>query len=688
MRVGVDIGGTFTDIVGFDEATGDVTLGKAASTRDDLTEGITTGLSALRVPLADVDVLIHGSTIVINSLIERRGARSALVTTQGFRDVYEIGRINRPESFNPNFQKHRPLIPRELIFEIPERVLPDGTIHTPFDEQAARNVAARIVALGIEAVAVVFLHSYAVPDNELRMAEILSAANPKLYVTTSHEISREYREYERTSTVAANAYVGPVVSSYLGRLEDRLHGADFTGNLMIMQSNGGLSDVATARRQCVQMVESGPAGGVVGTMAMCEQIGVGSAVAFDMGGTTAKASVVQSGQPSYSADYYIGGYARGLVIRVPVLEIVEAGTGGGSIAWLDPSRQIHVGPRSAGAAPGPACYGLGGSEPTITDANVALGRLSPEAFLGGGMRLDVDAAIEALRVNLAEPLGVSIDRAAVGILEVATSAMANVVRNVTLQRGLDPREFTLFAYGGGGPVHGTAVAQQLGIKTVIVPQSPGHFSAFGMLMADLRRDFAQTLFARLDSIDLADLRTVLRRLEGEGREALSRAGITGDRLRFEYGADFRYLGQEHSVTVAIPGIEDPANGDSIVAEMKRRFDKAHEIRFGHSAPGESAEMVSLRVSAIGAVAKPTPTEIPRGSAQPPASAQRPPRRIVYEDCGPATARGFERAQLLAGNVIEGPAVIEEAASTTLLAPGDIATIGSTGYIHIAIGART
>jgi N-methylhydantoinase A len=687
MRVGVDIGGTFTDVVGFDPDTGEVALGKAPSTPDDLTDGVTRGLASLDVPLDGVDVLIHGSTVVINSLIERRGAKTALVTTKGFRDVYEIGRINRPESFDPNFRKHRPLIPRERVFEVPERVLPDGSVHTPFDTDAARAVAARIVALGIEAVAVVFLHSYVVPENETRMAAILREANPDLYISTSHEISREYREYERTSTVAANAYVSPVVSAYLGRLEDRLGATGFAGNLMIMQSNGGLSDVATARQQCVQMVESGPAGGVVGTMAMCEFLGVGSAVAFDMGGTTAKACVVQSGQPSYSADYYIGGYARGLVIRVPVLEIVEAGTGGGSIAWVDPSSQIHVGPRSAGATPGPACYGRGGTEPTITDANVALGRLNPAAFLGGGMRLDVDAAVGALTTKLAEPLGVSTERAAVGILEVATSAMANVVRNVTLQRGLDPREFVLVAYGGGGPLHGAAVAQQLGIKTVIVPQLPGHFSAFGMLMADLRRDFAQTIFARLDRADPADLRAVLSRLGGEGRAALTAAGVAQDRQRFEYAADFRYVGQEHSVTASVGGLENPANDASILADIKGRFDKAHEIRFGHGAPGEAAEIVSLRVSAIGEVGKPREAEIARGSATPPPSAGKESRQIVYENHGRVTARSFERARLLAGNVIEGPAVIEEAASTTLLAPGDIATVGATGYLQIAIGVR-
>jgi N-methylhydantoinase A len=540
LRVAVDIGGTFTDVVVFDETNGTLSLAKALSTPTELARGVLEGLHKARVRLADVSTLIHGSTVVVNAIIERNGAKTALVTTKGFRDLYEIGRINRPESFNPRFRKHRPLVPREDIFEVTERRLADGSVRTPFDESEAREVARIIKDEGFEAVAVLFLHSYRAPEHEIRMCEILRATEPKLFLSASHELSREYREYERTSTVAANAYVGPKVSQYLGDLEQRLHDQKFAGNLMIMQSNGGLSEVEMARRQCIQMMESGPAGGVVGTMALCELLDLDAAIAFDMGGTTAKACVIRRGQPSLSPDYFIGGYNEGLAIRIPVLDIVEVGTGGGSIAWLDEGEGLHVGPRSAGAEPGPASYGRGGTEPTVTDANVILGRLSPERFLGGEMRLDQAAAETALRERLARPLSVSQQRAAEGMLQVATSAMANAVRHVTLERGLDPRDFTLVAYGGGGPLHAASVAKELSIGKIIIPTAPGHFSAVGMLMADLRRDYVQTLFERMDDLEMFQLEDQYEKLEDEGRLALEASGIPTDRILFERAADMRY----------------------------------------------------------------------------------------------------------------------------------------------------
>ncbi len=539
MRLGVDIGGTFTDVVVFDEAKGSVALAKALSTPAELAKGVQEALTKAAIPLNTASLLIHGTTVVVNAIVERQGAKTALVTTQGFRDVYEIGRINRPESFNLRFRKHRPLVPRENIFEIPERMLADGSERTPLDDQAAREVAHIIKEEGFEAVAVLFLHSYRAPEHEIRMCEILRETDPNLFVSASHELSREYREYERTSTVAANAYVGPKVNNYLGDLERRLRSEGFAGSLMIMQSNGGLSDVEMARRQCVQLMESGPAGGVVGTMALCEMLDLEAAIAFDMGGTTAKASVIRRGEPSLSPDYFIGGYNEGLAVRIPVLDIVEVGTGGGSIAWLDEGGGLHVGPRSAGAAPGPASYGRGGTEPTITDANVVLGRLSPERFLGGEMRLNREAAEIALRERVAQPLGVELERAASGMLEIATASMANAVRRVTLERGLDPRDFTLVAYGGGGPLHAAAVAKELSIGKVIIPHAPGHFSALGMLMADLRRDYVQTLFARLDDLKMDELEAQFRKLEAEGREALESSGIAPDRIVFERAADMR-----------------------------------------------------------------------------------------------------------------------------------------------------
>ena len=682
MRVAVDIGGTFTDVVVFDEAKSSLALAKALSTPAELARGVEEGLNKAAVPLDQVLSLIHGSTIVVNAIIERQGAKTALITTKGFRDVYEIGRINRPESFNPRFRKHRPLVPRENIFEVTERMLADGSIRTLLDEREAHEVAEIIREEGFEAVAVLFLHSYRTPEHEIRMCEILRKTNPNLFVSASHELSREYREYERTSTVAANAYVGPKVSQYLGDLERRLRSHKFAGNLLIMQSNGGLSDVELARHQCIQMMESGPAGGVVGTMALCELLDLEAAIAFDMGGTTAKASVIRRGEPSLSPDYFIGGYNEGLAIRIPVLDIVEVGTGGGSIAWLDEGGGLHVGPRSAGAEPGPASYGRGGTEPTVTDANVILGRLSPERFLGGEMRLDRIAAEAALRERLAQPLAVALERAASGMLQVATSAMANAVRHVTLERGLDPRDFTLVAYGGGGPLHAASVAKELSIGTIVIPHAPGHFSALGMLMADLRRDYVQTLFARMDDLEMFQLEDQFKNLEAEGRRALESSGIPTDRIVFERAADMRYVGQEHAVAVRMPA---NVGDESARAEIKRLFDQAHDLRYSHSAPEESADIVSLRVSAIGRLGKPQFPKIPQGDAIPPAAARRGTRSVIFEGSGALEATVFDRTKLLQGNVIDGPAIIEEVASTTVVELGDTVMVNAFGHLVMTLG---
>jgi N-methylhydantoinase A len=683
MRAGVDIGGTFTDIVIFDEQTGSLAFGKVPSTPAQLANGVLQGLATAGAKLEETSTLIHGSTVVINAIIERRGAKTALITTQGFRDVYEIGRINRPESFNPRFQKHRPLVPRELIFEIPERMLVDGSVRTPIDEAAAREVAEILRHEDVRAAAVLFIHSYRWPAHELRMAEILQEICPDMHVSVSHELTREYREYERTSTVVANAYVAPTVSTYLSDLESRLAHERFTGTLLIMQSNGGLSDVPVARRQCIQMMESGPAGGVVGTMAIAEALGLESAIAFDMGGTTAKACVVRRGEADIAADYFIGGYNTGLAVRIPVLDIVEVGTGGGSLAWLDEGGGLHVGPRSAGAEPGPASYGRGGTEPALTDADVLLGRLAPERFLGGVMQLDPAAAEVALRVRVAEPLGVDIRRAAEGMLEVATAAMANAVRQVTLQRGLDPRDFALVAYGGGGPLHAAAVAGELSIGRVVIPRSPGHFSALGMLLADIRRDFVQTVFERLDDVTMAALEDQFQRLEDEGGAALIDSGVPADAIVFERAIDMRYSGQEHSVGVRVPG---DLGGETARAAVKHRFDEAHGLRYGHSASDEPAELVSLRVSAIGRLPKPALAEVASGGTEPLEVARREDRAVILAG-RELNVPVFDRDKLLAGNVIGGPAIVEETASTTVLPPGWTLTVNRYGQLDMTLASE-
>jgi N-methylhydantoinase A len=625
----------------------------------------------------DAAFIIHGSTVAINAILERKGAKTALVTTEGFRDVYEIGRVNRPDSFNLAFKKHVPLIPRASRHEVRERVLFDGSIATPLDEPHARAVAQTIKDDGIESVAVLFLHSYANLSHEQRMVEILRDALPGVFVTASHQVSREQREYERTSTIAANAYVGPRVSTYLARLEERLVRDGFHGNLLIMQSSGGLCDVATAREQCIQMLESGPAAGVVASKTVSDALGTSDVICFDMGGTTAKACVLQAGAAALSSDYFIGGYNEGLAIRIPVLDIKEIGTGGGSIATVDEAGGLHVGPESAGASPGPACYGRGGTKPTVTDAHLVLGHLAADKFLAGRMQLDRDAAVRAIATDVAEPLGLDVAIAAGGIIAIATAAMANAVRAVTTERGLDPRDFALVAYGGAGPLHAVDVARELAIATVIIPQAPGTFSAFGMLTADLRREYAQTYRAPLTDAGLQGMDAFFRELEAEAVTWLQSAGVPSEATLLEHAADVRYVGQNYSVTIALePGASRAA--------VKAAFDAAHQQRYSHSAPEEPAEIIAARVSIVGRLSKPVLTGLAAGSGTPAPAAVLGTRRVRFDPRSDVDAVVYDRAQLLAGDVFAGPAIVQEDGSATVVPPGVRVDVQASGHLILTV----
>lgn len=682
LRITVDIGGTFTDVVGFDEATGELLLGKSSSTPRNLVDGIFAAIDVSRSSLPQTALLIHGSTVVINAVLERKGARTALITTEGFRDSYEIGRVNRPDSFNLHFRKHEPLIPAELRFEIEERIDPQGAVLIPFNEKQAVALAQSLAKSDIEAVAILFLHSYRNPDHEARMAKILAEYAPHLYVTASHEVSREYREFERTSTVAVNAYVGPRVSGYLDQLEQRARQRGVRGALMIMQSNGGMYDLSAARRLPVQMMESGPAAGVAGTQVLCNVLGIPNAISFDMGGTTAKACVIEGGIARTVPDYFVGGYETGLPVRISVLDINEVGTGGGSLALLDADGGVHVGPQSAGAEPGPACYDRGGTQPTVTDANVVLGRIDPENFLGGTMRLSARRAEQAIDNTLAGPLKLDRDVAALGILRIANAQMANSVRAVTTSKGLDPRDFTMFAYGGAGPLHATDVARELNIGKVIIPLMPGHFSAYGMLLSNLRRDYAYTLITRFSRADFAALEEACRRMQAEGEAALAETPVSLTTTSALRAADMRYRGQEHAVTVPLPpDLTAPGAREA----LKRSFHAAHEQQFSHSAPEQEVEFVTLRVAVLGQMQTPPLTHTEKGGRSPPERARRGSRKVLFE--GGATrveAAGYDRRFLLAGNEILGPAVIDEHASTTVLGPRDRLVVNAYGHLEIEV----
>jgi N-methylhydantoinase A len=681
IRLSADVGGTFTDVAAFDETTGELRLGKTPTTPARLVTGIENGVAKAGAQFRAAGLFLHGTTVAINTILERTGATCALITTQGFRDIYEIGRVNRPESYNLSFRRHAPLIERDLRYEVRERMDAQGKVLLGLDEDAVRAAAADAVRAGAQAIAILFLHSYRDPAHEQRAKAIIAESHPQLFVTASHELSQEYREFERTSTAAANAYVGPRVRRYLGEMSEHLSAAGFGGDFLIVQSTGGLFGVEEAQSACIRMLESGPAAGVIGTKALCDGIALRHAIAFDMGGTTAKAGVIHDGTVLMTGSALIGGYATGLPVQIPMIDIQEVGTGGGSIARVEMGA-LHVGPESAGAQPGPVCYGQGGTEPTITDANLVLGRLGADRFLGGEMRLDLEGAQRALAERVADPLGLDVTAAADGILRIATTKMSHMVRWVTTERGLDAADFTLVAYGGAGPLHAAMVARELRIAKVVVPRAPGHFSAYGMLVADLRRDFVKTWFTPLAEASFSAMEAIYAEMEQRGRAAVRRSEVAVSAVAVQHAADMRYVGQEHAVTVELAA-------ELFAAEdrdgIKRRFDAVHERRYGYSAPGEKAEIVSLRSAVTGLMRKPAFEPIAAGGSEPPAGAFRGTRAVYFAEAGRRVdTPTYDRAALLAKNRIAGPALIEEYASTTVVHPGDVATVDAFGDLVIEI----
>jgi N-methylhydantoinase A len=672
MRAGADIGGTFTDVIVFDAATAQIRVVKLLSSQD-LHSAILDGITRSGVDMADIETLVHGSTVVINTLLERKGAATALVTTRGFRDTYEIGRINRPDSFNLHFRKHVPLVERARRFEVDERMLPGGELQ-PLDRGSAVAVAEQLAGEDVDAVAVLLLHSYAHPEHEQELKTLLEERLPSCFVSVSHEVSREYREFERTSTVVANAYVGPRVSSYLADLEHGLQERGMAGELLLMQSNGGLFDTEAARTNCIAMIESGPAGGVIGSRAVVEDLGIGSAVAFDMGGTTAKAGVIEDGKARIAHEYFVGPYGTGLPIQTAVMDIHEVGTGGGSIASVSEFGELRVGPISAGASPGPAAYGLGGTHPTVTDANVVLGRLNADLPLAGGLALDREAAREAMRVHVAEPLGMSIEEAASGVVEIANTAMGYAISAVTVERGLDPGALAMIAYGGAGPLHATQVARELGMRTVVIPPNPGVFSAYGMLFADLEHHSSRTFIAPLSDAGVGEIHSVFEALLAE----IVPTAVNDSPTPAKLSADMRYVGQEHSVTV-------PIDAEMLVARdvdgIRGRFDELHDRLFSHSAAYEAVEVVTLRVVTTTPTAKPQFGAVAGGTANP-----EPVTRAAVEL--PSGRRDdvpfYEREGLAAGAQLSGPAVVVEPTTSTVLLEGDRLVVHEHGHMTITV----
>ena len=675
--VAVDIGGTFTDLVAFDHETQKVVYAKSPTTYDNLVEGILHCFVKAKVKPGESSLVNHGTTLVINSLIQRQGAKTALVTSAGFRDILEIARGNRPDPFDLHYQRDEPLIPRELRLEVPERMGSKGEVVVPLDLPSLEEVAGDLNQRGVESVAIFFMNSYINPAHEEAAAEKLRKLLPNVYITYSTDLTREWYEYERCSTVAANAYIGPQVSTYIRRLDNDLKKQRFGGSLFMMGSNGGLLSTDRTCRQPIGLVESGPIGGCIGTSAYAEALGYKNVVSFDMGGTTAKCALVENGRFSVNSVYYANGYVRGFPIKSAVIDIVEVGSGGGSIAWIDPQKRLHVGPQSAGSTPGPVSYGRGGTEPTVTDANLVLGRLNADHFLGGEMKLNNNTARRAIEQRIAEPLGYAGENGMIqmadGIISIATVVMAGAIRKISVEHGLDPRDFVLFSYGGGGPLHACALAHELSIPTIVIPPEPGNFSAIGMLLADARIDTSKTFVSILNDKSVPSMAEVFAAMEKEAAAALATEFGTRD-VFFERHGEMRYRGQRHNIKVPVSGLKD---NDSIRAAFERDYKR----RYGHADSKAPAEFQALHLSAFARLKQPDIARLPRAAVT--SHATHNARRVYIGNAGGwVNAQIFDRDALEPGFNAAGPAIIEEYGSTTLVWPGDRFEIGALREIRI------
>ncbi|HEY4774652.1 MAG TPA: hydantoinase/oxoprolinase family protein [Xanthobacteraceae bacterium] len=673
--VAIDIGGTFTDLVGFNPAGGRFVEAKSLSTPAQLARGVIDCIRKSGLDAATIDELIHGSTIAINTLIERKGARTGLIVTRGTRDVYAVGRGNRPEAYNLFFRRHRPLVPRHLTREVSERLLSSGEVHAPLRGADVEEACRALAAENVEAVAICFLHSYVNPDHERAAGAIVREALPGVYLSMSHEILREYREFERTSTTVVNAYIGPKVGGYVRDLRADLGGIGFRGELSIMRSNGGVMSPEVATDRPAAMMESGPVGGIIASARVGQALGFGNVISFDMGGTTAKTSLIRDGEPTMAPGCYVGGYASGYPVMLPMINVVEVGAGGGSIAWIDDIGALKVGPHSAGADPGPICYRGGGSEPTITDANVVLGRLDPDNFLGGQMTLDAAAAARGIEDKIAMPLDLTTTAAAQAIIDIAISKMSLAVREVSVEKGFDPRDFTLVASGGAGPLHISAIARELHIPRVIVPLFPSHFSALGMLLADERHDFIRTVYGDLAGIDFAALVAVHDDMVAQASAALRHAGNAERQIHL----DLRYVGQEFTLSVPVT-LDQLRAGDH--RAIRAAFDALYEQRYAHHSPEEPVEMVNIRLAVIGQRPR---LHFPRlAQGAPPAPARQRP--VYLADAhAPVLCPVYERAALSAGATIHGPALIQEHGTTSVLFERDVCRVAESGELLIAVG---
>ncbi len=695
LRLGVDIGGTFTDLVIVNEETGAITIEKIPSTPSDPSLSfhaiILKGLAAAGATPRNVGYLVHGTTVATNCIIEGKTAACGLLTTEGFRDILEIARQIKPEPFNLFFEKPRPLVPRHRALEARERLDPEGRVIEALVPDSVLAAARAFAEQGVEAVAICFLHSYINPRHEQRAAEILARELPGVHLSLSSEVCPEFREYFRASTTVVNAAITPIVSTYLSRVEAKLADLGVGVQLCIMQSNGGIYTSEIARKKPVHIVESGPAAGVIVAAHVASLTGRRNVISLDIGGTTAKAGLIQNGAPRISNEFEVGAQATGrrlnakatgYPIKSGVVDLVEIGAGGGSLAWVDSGGALRVGPQSAGAEPGPACYGWGGLLPTLTDANLVLGRINPDFFLGGKMNLSRAAAARAVETQLANKLSLTVTEAAVGMVEVANSNMIEALRLVSVERGLDPRDFALVVFGGAGPLHANAIAHELRIPEVIIPLSPGVSSALGLLLADIKHDFVRTYIKDLSKVDLDFVNRGFAEFEREGRALLEREGVGAENQRFLRTLDMRLKGQSFELKVAL----DPGTlSASQLQSAAEAFHELHALTYGHSFPGEPVEIVNLRLTAQGVIPKPRMRRVEEANDRA-ASAEhalKGDRPVCFQAAdGFVSTPIYDRYALQAGARVAGPAILEQFDSTVVIHPGYEGTVDAFGSVHL------
>ena len=663
--LGIDVGGTFTDLVLHDAQTGQLRSLKTPTTPSAYADGVLNAIRNTGMPAEKIDHIVHGMTVATNTALEMNGARLGVITTRGFRDVLIVGRGNRTQLYDIKAVRPPPLVERARVLEVDERMTATGEVHLPLNEDHVVTACGRLLDEGVEAIAICFLHSYANPDHECRAADIVQRALPNIPVSISSDILPEYREFERFSTTALNAYVGPKVSQYLGRLSDDLGKNGISAPLRIMGSNGGTWSAAAMSAEPVNAMLSGPAGGVTASIGIAKLLELPNIITYDMGGTSTDACLIRDYDYNMTTEGQVGMWPN----RAPQIEIKTVGAGGGSIAYIDPGKFLNVGPRSAGAAPGPACYGKGGTEPTVTDANVVLGRFRPDLALGGEIKLDEDAALNAVS-TLGDQLELSPERMAEGIIRLAVARMTATVKEISVMRGLDPRDFTLFAYGGAGPLHAADIAEELGITRIVIPPMPGTFSAFGLLTADTRYDITQTRLTKLYDTDLAGLEEILAPMRAEARDRLLRDGFEEADIRLQVYLDMRFVGQAFELTTPMP--DSPRH----IAEITEAFQTIYEERYAQKDSGP-CEIVSFRVVGFGSGPS---IDLPVKSSDTEASpaAIRP---ISFNSQFVDTPI-YHRVELPAHSLISGPAIIEEDGATTVIPPRFSASVDKYGILTV------